>query len=315
MRGAFEFGGKRLRISAVQNAAIGVDDGGEIVLALHSALDLERDDARRRKLLQVRAHVQILAVHHIRAAPVPFEVAPAALPLALNAVCAAARLHARAAVGGAAVEIVGEITPAAVRNAHCAVYERFKFHRGHLGVDFGDLRKREFARKHDAARAQLGIRGGGAGVRDVRLRGDMHRERGRGLAAERERAEVGDEHRVRPQPFQRAEMFRHGGKIGVARKDIGGGIHLFAAFVRVCDPLGEFFVRKIIGKSAERKVLSAHVHRVRAETERAFEFCKISRRRKKFRFRHLQLLRRRFPRPCPRSRAQVRSPFCRPWVP
>ena len=98
----------------------------------------------------------------------------------------------------------------------------------------------------------------------------MHGQAGRGAAGKGERAEVGDEHGVRPHLLQSREVRPEGGKVGVPREDIDGDVHLFAPFVRVGDALRKFFVGKIIGEGAQGERLPARIYGVRAEMEGAF---------------------------------------------
>lgn len=96
---------KPRRHAAVERAAIGVDDRRQIILALHSALDLERIYARGRKLREAGNQIEILAVEKIGAPLVLLDGKPSRLAVCgrerAHFVLPAARLHARAAIGGA----------------------------------------------------------------------------------------------------------------------------------------------------------------------------------------------------------------------
>ena len=79
-------------------------------------------------------------------------------------------------------------------------------------------------------------------------------------------------------------MFFQARKIGVPRKNVCGDVHFFAARMGKFDPLLQFFVRKIIGKGAKRKGLSAEIDGVCAIIKGKFELLKVARRGKKFLF-------------------------------
>ena len=93
---------------------------------------------------------------------------------------------------------------------------------------------------------------------------------GRRLSARAEDAEIGDEHGVRPDALQRAEVFGKLCKVRVAGEDIDGDIHLFAARVGESDALRKLFVGEIIGKRAQRKALATHIDGVRPVVECKF---------------------------------------------
>ena len=161
--------------------------------------------------------------------------------------------------------------------------KRFQLQIGAGGVDLGDLRKREFAGEDDAARAERGKHLAGSGVGDVRLCGDMHGQPGRSLFADGEHPQIGDEDSVCAHFRKRRKVGGKFPKVCVARKDIDGDVHLFAQRMGKSDALGKFVLRKIVGKSTQRKSFPARVHGVRAEVQRALEFRKAARRRQQFR--------------------------------
>ncbi len=104
-RRAIEFARQRLTVSPVEDTAVSIDDGRQIIFALHTPFDLERTSACGGKLIKIRAHVEIFAVEQIRALFVLGKIEPAFRALALHAEFAAASLHARAAVNNFDVAI------------------------------------------------------------------------------------------------------------------------------------------------------------------------------------------------------------------
>ena len=98
----------------------------------------------------------------------------------------------------------------------------------------------------------------------------MDGKRGRRLSARAEGAEIGDEHGVRPEALQCAEVSGKLCKVRVAGEDVDGDIHLFAARMGKSDALRKLFVGKIIGKGAQGKALAAHIDGVRPVVECKF---------------------------------------------
>ena len=96
----------------------------------------------------------------------------------------------------------------------------------------------------------------------------MQRQARRGTPRRAEHSGVGYEGGVRPRLLQEREIFFRRGEIAAARIDIDGDVYLFPPRMGVRDPLFQLFVRKIIRKGAERKILPARIYRIGAEVQR-----------------------------------------------
>ena len=164
------------------------------------------------------------------------------------------------------------------------MHERFQLQRRLGGVDLGDLRKGQFARQHHALRPLLTPERRRIAVGGVRLGGDVQRQAGRGAPCQGEGAGIGDERRVGADLLQIGKGVGEGGKVGIAGEDVGGDIYLFAARVRIGDGLLHLFRRKVAGKGAEGKLLSAQIDGVCTEVQRRFEFFKVARGGEQFGF-------------------------------
>ena len=151
-------------------------------------------------------------------------------------------------------------------------------------MDGRDLREGELAREHDALGALFLPKFRRVAVGRVRLRGDVQRQPGGRLFGDRKCARVRHERRVRADLAQKGEVIGERGKVALPREDIGGDINLLTACVRVADRRAQLLFRKIVGKRAERKILSAEVDRIRAVIQRRLQFFKAARRREQFRF-------------------------------
>ena len=162
------------------------------------------------------------------------------------------------------------------------MHERLEFEIGAEGVDLGDLRERKLAREHDARDALLLPEFCRILVGRVRLRGEVQGQTGRGAPCARQRARVGDEGGVRADLLQKRKIPAQPRKVRIAREDIDGDVDFPALPVRAGDGGGELLFREVVGKGAQRKLLAAQVHRIRAEIQRRLQFFKVPRRGEKF---------------------------------
>ena len=149
-------------------------------------------------------------------------------------------------------------------------------------MNFRNFGKRKLPREHDALRALLLPKFCGVLVGRVRLRGNVQRQFWRDLPGERKGAGVGHQRRVRADLLQIAEIVGKGGEIGVFGEDVRRDVHLFPARMGILRRRAQFLRRKVIGKGAEGKILSAQIRRVRAEAEGDLQFFKIARWREQF---------------------------------
>ena len=154
-------------------------------------------------------------------------------------------------------------------------------------ADLRDLVEARLASENDPLCAHVGIDLCCILVGDVRLRGDVYVERRSDLAAQLDRAEVGDDRRVDAALTQKAEVIGKRAKVGVAGEHIDRGVQFFAALMRVCDSLGHLLCPEICRACPQPEIAAADIDGVRSEMERGDEFGHVARRREQLYAAHI----------------------------
>ena len=195
-----------------------------------------------------------------------------------RAVVPAAGLGAGAAVGIPAREEIGEQTAPAVGDAHRAVDEALDLGIRHIVHDFGDLGKRQLARKHHAGSAECAP---GAHVRRADrggLRRDVQLRLGQQLLRRLQHAEVTDDQCVDPAAAQRDEVIPQRGVFRRARHGVDREIGARAVRVRVAHRLEDLLHGEVARRRAHTEHISGKIHRVRPVEQRGLQFFEIARR-------------------------------------
>ena len=285
-------GRRRSGKNRVDPAAIGIYDGRDVIRRLHAPLDFERNHARRHDLVEKRQAVQVERTEYRGAALVFFNGEELAGALFFHQMIRpAARLRASAAICAAAGQIRAEHTAAGIAHAHRAVNERFQFEFARrFCAQLGDFLERHFARQHHARRAHIGINARGGEIQAVRLRAYVNGKVRRGFANGGNRAEVGDDHRVGSEGFERLRVIRQRVNIAVVGECVDRDIYAAAHGMRFANRLREVFHRKTDLTGAQLHLRAAEIDRVRAETQRRAHALEVAGGGEKFKIRHGQFL-------------------------
>ena len=184
----------------------------------------------------------------------------------------AAGIGAGALVGVAVVEVAREQAAPGIGDAQRAMHEDLKLHVRTFLADLGDLVEREFARKNDAADAELFPEPHCRVVDGVGLHRKVDGHVGPGLANHVDQARVGHDQRVRLEGDDRRHVRQVGFDFGVVRKDVADDVEPLAQAVRVFDADAQRnFIAEAVVAHAQAVARLAGIHRIGAEGERGFQ--------------------------------------------
>ena len=145
-------------------------------------------------------------------------------------------------------------------------------------------------RQHHARRAHIGINARGGVIQAVRLRAYVNGKVRRGFANGGNRAEVGDDHRVGSERFERLRVIRQRVDIAVVGECVDRDIYAAVHGMRFANRLREVFHRKTDLTGAQLHLRAAEIDRVRAETQRRAHALEVAGGGEKFKIRHGQFL-------------------------
>ena len=240
---------RRADLAAVERGAVDARDDGDILRALHAALELEAGHAHAGKLAEVADEAIVLQAHGIAV----FKPAVA--------VGQAAGLGALAAVAGAAADDGRHIALAGIAHAQRTVDEDLDAH-GAVAADIGDLLARQLAREHHARKAERGKLAHALERVHRELGGGMQRQLRGDLAGKGRHAEVLHDEGVDACAGRGRDMLRDLRQLAVRDEGIERQVDPHAAHMAVAHRLRQLVQCEIARTCAGIEPLRAQIDRI-----------------------------------------------------
>ena len=255
---------------AVEYLTVVFRDARDVEFALHTPLDLERDDARIDEFAHVLAKAQVFHREREGLPSVSGGIGGAAAVGALAAIAAAVLLHRR------------EETQPRNRIAERTVDERLEFESAAPFGDGRDFLKAEFTRQDDAGEAEF-LQGENAlEVVSDELRRGVEREVREVGAADSRHAEILHDQCVRPDLVQFRKATNHLLDFAFRNDRIEGDVDLLPVCTGVGDEVLEVVGGEVRGEGPRREVEKSAIDGISTRLESRERRLEVPRRGQKF---------------------------------